>query len=105
VGIQQSFNALLRSSSFVIFVIFLVFYLIFIFLVFYLIVIFLVFYLITGTTAIGDTLSAPLSVKPSTCQAVSLYTICWTLKKRPKLCGLSPQANYTDRATAACRRS
>jgi hypothetical protein len=27
------------------------------------------------------------------------------LKKKKKLHGLSPQANYTDRATAACRRS
>jgi hypothetical protein len=26
-------------------------------------------------------------------------------KKKTKLRGLSPQANYTDRATAACRRS
>jgi hypothetical protein len=26
-------------------------------------------------------------------------------KKKKKLHGLSPQANYTDRATAACRRS
>jgi hypothetical protein len=25
--------------------------------------------------------------------------------KTPKLHGLSPRANYTDRATAACRRS
>jgi hypothetical protein len=24
---------------------------------------------------------------------------------KSKLCGLSPQANYTDRATTACRRS
>jgi hypothetical protein len=28
----------------------------------------------------------------------------WT-KKKTKLHGLSPRANYTDRATAACRRS
>jgi hypothetical protein len=27
------------------------------------------------------------------------------LKKKTKLRGLSPQANYIDRATAACRRS
>jgi hypothetical protein len=27
-----------------------------------------------------------------------------TKKKKPKLRGLSPQANSTDRATAACRR-
>jgi hypothetical protein len=27
------------------------------------------------------------------------------LLKKPKLHGLSPRANYTDRATAACRRS
>jgi hypothetical protein len=26
-------------------------------------------------------------------------------EKKKKLCGLSPQANYTDQATAACRRS
>jgi hypothetical protein len=26
-------------------------------------------------------------------------------KKKTELRGLSPQANYTDRATAACRRS
>jgi hypothetical protein len=26
-------------------------------------------------------------------------------KKKTKLHGLSPQANYTDRVTAACRRS
>jgi hypothetical protein len=28
-----------------------------------------------------------------------------TLKLKTKLHGLSPRANYTDRATAACRRS
>jgi hypothetical protein len=26
-------------------------------------------------------------------------------KLKTKLCGFSPQANYTNRATAACRRS
>jgi hypothetical protein len=33
-----------------------------------------------------------------------LEVITWKAKKT-KLRGLSPQANYTDRATAACRRS
>jgi hypothetical protein len=28
-----------------------------------------------------------------------------TVKEKAELCGLSPRANYTDRATAACRRS
>jgi hypothetical protein len=35
-------------------------------------------------------------------QQLSLQNI---LKTGTKLCGLSPRANYTDRATAACRRS
>jgi hypothetical protein len=29
----------------------------------------------------------------------------WVSKTKKKLHGLSPRANYTDRATAACRRS
>jgi hypothetical protein len=29
----------------------------------------------------------------------------FSIAKKTKLCGLSPQANYTDRATAACLRS
>jgi hypothetical protein len=29
----------------------------------------------------------------------------WSLKTKTKLRGRSPQANYTDRATEACRRS
>jgi hypothetical protein len=33
------------------------------------------------------------------------YDIKLKLKKKLKLHGLSPRANYTDRATAACRRS
>jgi hypothetical protein len=35
--------------------------------------------------------------------SVTYFTICYNLKK--KLHGLSPRANCTDRATAACRRS
>jgi hypothetical protein len=31
--------------------------------------------------------------------------IVYLIKKKTKLHGLSPRANYTDRATAACRRS
>jgi hypothetical protein len=31
--------------------------------------------------------------------------ILHSTKKLKKLCGFSPQANYTDRATAACSRS
>jgi hypothetical protein len=37
-----------------------------------------------------------------------IIIIASTLKlklKKAKLCGLSPRAKYTDRATAACRRS
>jgi hypothetical protein len=34
----------------------------------------------------------------------SILTITRTFKQK-KLRGLSPQSNYTDRATAACRRS
>jgi hypothetical protein len=33
----------------------------------------------------------------------SIFYLCCNVKK--KLHGLSPRANYTDRATAACRRS
>jgi hypothetical protein len=33
------------------------------------------------------------------------FTIVQSLKKYTKLRGLSPRADYTDRATAACRRS
>jgi hypothetical protein len=36
------------------------------------------------------------------CRDPSIFT---ELKKKQKLHGLSPRANYTDRATAACRRS
>jgi hypothetical protein len=40
---------------------------------------------------------------------LSLYIVrsvhCTLKLKKTKLRGLSPQANYTDRATAACRRS
>jgi hypothetical protein len=40
---------------------------------------------------------------------VLTYRIWWCIKRRrstkKKLHGLSPRANYTDRATAACRRS
>jgi hypothetical protein len=32
-------------------------------------------------------------------------TVCTDTKKKTKLCGLSLRANYTDRATAACRWS
>jgi hypothetical protein len=34
-----------------------------------------------------------------------LVTSGVTIRKKKKLNGLSPRANYTDRATAACRRS
>jgi hypothetical protein len=36
-----------------------------------------------------------------------IHALCWSynIEHRKKLHGLSPQANYTDRATAACRRS
>jgi hypothetical protein len=42
--------------------------------------------------------------------AQTLQTLCWMLNlykpsKKKKLHGLSPRANYTDRATAASRRS
>jgi hypothetical protein len=33
------------------------------------------------------------------------FVILWRYKTKTKLHGLSPRANYTDRATAACRRS
>jgi hypothetical protein len=33
------------------------------------------------------------------------YDIYTLYLKKTKLLGFSPQANYTDRATAACRRS
>jgi hypothetical protein len=37
---------------------------------------------------------------------ITLYCIAGDkTKKQTKLHGLSPRANYTDRATAACRRS
>jgi hypothetical protein len=34
-----------------------------------------------------------------------VYIYWYKLKTKTKLRGLSPQANYTDRATADCRRS
>jgi hypothetical protein len=34
-----------------------------------------------------------------------IYTRNTDMKLKTKLRGRSPQANYTDRATAACRRS
>jgi hypothetical protein len=34
-----------------------------------------------------------------------LYNYILNIKLKTKLHGLSPRANYTDRATAACRRS
>jgi hypothetical protein len=33
------------------------------------------------------------------------HCLLTVIKKKNKLHGLSPRANYTDRATAACRRS
>jgi hypothetical protein len=36
---------------------------------------------------------------------VVIRPILGSKKKKTKLRGLSPQANYTDRATADCRRS
>jgi hypothetical protein len=35
----------------------------------------------------------------------SLYLMIMTKKTKPNSVAFSPQANYTDRATAACRRS
>jgi hypothetical protein len=35
----------------------------------------------------------------------NVWTSCNHITKKKKLRGLSPQANYTDRVTAACRRS
>jgi hypothetical protein len=35
----------------------------------------------------------------------TLWTAVYWIKKTTELHGLSPRANYTDRATAACRRS
>jgi hypothetical protein len=34
-----------------------------------------------------------------------LMSFYWHENKKKKLHGLNPRANYTDRATAACRRS
>jgi hypothetical protein len=41
----------------------------------------------------------------SKCYCGTSVTETSTLKKKTKLHGLSPRENYTDRATAACRRS
>jgi hypothetical protein len=45
--------------------------------------------------------------KEVTCSSEMLVDFQWakTKKTETKLCGLSPRVNYTDRATAACRRS
>jgi hypothetical protein len=37
--------------------------------------------------------------------SASIYAILLKSKEKRKLRGFSPQANYIDRATAACRRS
>jgi hypothetical protein len=47
----------------------------------------------------------PLDTKTYFRQYISRQTKTWITLKKNKLRGLSPQANYTDRATAACRRS
>jgi hypothetical protein len=58
--------------------------------------------------------AAVTRIRLSVCPLVSveIWTLLYTVTKRStenttknKLRGLSPQANYTDRATAACRRS
>jgi hypothetical protein len=36
---------------------------------------------------------------------LDIYIRTYHIKTKTKLHGLSPRANYTDRATAACRRS
>jgi hypothetical protein len=44
-------------------------------------------------------------LKQLTTGTISLFTLPYQTKTKTKLYGLSPQANYTDRATTACRRS
>jgi hypothetical protein len=39
------------------------------------------------------------------CVSYMIMSYCIFTTKKKKLHGLSPRANYTDRATAACRRS
>jgi hypothetical protein len=63
----------------------------------------------TNSWAYQDSNSDPSVIQPIasrytdyTILAPLLYTY---LKKTTKLRGFSPQANYTDRATAACRQS
>jgi hypothetical protein len=38
-------------------------------------------------------------------RALAIHVTCWNKTKKLKTVALRPQANYTDRATAACRRS
>jgi hypothetical protein len=52
-------------------------------------------------TDLGEHLYVILAVGRSPVQGVLLIIY----KKQKKLRGFSPQANYTDRATDACRRS
>jgi hypothetical protein len=55
-----------------------------------------------GTAAIAHTVYKLW--KPRRLTTLRAYTACCSDQKT-KLRGLSPQAKYTDRATAACRRS
>jgi hypothetical protein len=44
-------------------------------------------------------------MRQPTVRKVNIYIYIYIYKLKTKLHGLSPRANYTDRATAACRRS
>jgi hypothetical protein len=46
-----------------------------------------------------------VGVRVCVCVCVSMCCVCGTVLEKNKLHGLSPRVNYTDRATAACRRS
>jgi hypothetical protein len=62
--------------------------------------------------AVGKLPELPLTLQTAAGKCVSgimheilRYTLMLTKQFKKKLHGLSPRANYTDRATAACRRS